>query len=360
MKVHEDRWLTVYAGDNREVMRGIEPESVHAVVTSPPYWGLRDYGLPPSTWADGWEGCLGLEPTPGQYAEHMVEVFREVRRVLRKDGTVWLNLGDSYATGAGSYRNPGSDVAPIEHGGKQAYTRDYARAQPNRMPLPGLKPKDRVGIPHRVVFALQADGWWWRDEIVWHKPNPMPSSVTDRTTPAHEMVFMLSRSSRYHYETIREERSTTRPDLLEFGPRPERGHPSGKPDRRRLKVPGGWDVYREMPGIGPQHGAARDRGEKYEPMPTDGRRNKRSVWTVATEPYPGAHFATFPTRLIEPMILAGVPEDGVVLDPFGGSGTVGLVAQRLRRRAVLIDLNPDYLEQALERTGRRGIASWSA
>ena len=309
---YADDWLTVYLGDCREVMAAMEPESVHCVVTSPPYWGLRDYGI---------GGQLGLEPTPELFVEAMVAVFREVKRVLRKDGTVWLNLGDSYATGAGS-------VGDRPGGGRQGDNWKGAMTSPNRMPLPGLKPKDLVGVPWRVAFALQADGWYLRSDIVWAKPNPMPESVTDRPTKAHEYVFLLSKSPRYYYDA---------------------------------------DAVREAPAESVVARAAyMVGGTKRDPRPTDhgspdmgtrksfadyasSGRNLRSVWNIATEPYPGAHFATFPRALVEPCIKAGSPSGGVVLDPFAGSGTTGLVAQSLSRRAVLIDLSADYLTQLMDR-----------
>lgn len=438
--IHTDDHLTVYVGDARAVLADLPAESIQTVVTSPPYWGLRDYGLEPSVWGgdpehehagaaperapwanaipgpngrgDGgltvgnrarlttkeagsscpcgaWLGCLGLEPTPELYVAHLVDVFRAVRRVLRSDGTVWLNLGDSYATGAGKVGDHPGGGAQGErwkgtartsersgHEGKHGY-RVGPLTQPNRMPIPGLKPKDRVLMPARAALALQADGWWLRDEIVWAKPNPMPSSVTDRTTPAHEMVYLLTKSARYRYDAdaIRERSSTTRPELLEFGPRPDLGFPGHSSDRRRVKVPGGWDVTKGEGGHGTVHRAGRT-AATYADVGADGQRrmrdrtlaaraagaphddpfgngrNKRSVWTVATEPYPEAHFATFPKRLIEPMILAGAPSGSVVLDPFAGTGTTAVVAESLGRRTILVDASPEYVQQALRRIAR--------
>ena len=303
--------VRILIGDVRDKLAELADESVHCVVTSPPYWGLRDYGV---------EGQIGLEADFRDYVATMVAVLREVRRVLRRDGTLWLNLGDSYATGAGSYRNPGSDVVAIEHGGKHAFTKDYARAQPNRMPQDGLKPKDLTGIPWRVAFALQDDGWWLRQDIIWSKPNPMPESVTDRCTKAHEYLFLLSKSERYHFDAqaIAEEGSGRIPgDVVPC--RLDARH--GDEGRRLLKA------------------------HQREQL----TRNKRSVWTVATAPYSEAHFATFPPALVEPCILAGCPKGGTVLDPFGGAGTTGLVADRLGRNAILIELNPEYAEMARRR-----------
>jgi len=317
--VLSDDWLTLYGGDNREVLRTLPDESVQCVVTSPPYWGLRDYGV---------DGQLGLERTPDEYVAAMVDVFREVRRVLRRDGTLWLNLGDSYAGSwsGNSMRPDGGTQRPGGPGFQPLDERVPARG--GYVPS-GLKPKDLVGIPWRVAFALQADGWYLRSDIIWAKPNPMPESVTDRPTKAHEYLFLLSRSERYVYDAdaIREPNTALSLERHSGPRRPptKSAYAAGDHGRRRHEGPinqnGGW---------------------------TDGR-NRRSVWTVATQPYPGAHFATFPEALVEPCILAGCPEGGVVMDAFAGTGTVGVVAQRLSRRALLIDLNPDYLRQCLER-----------
>jgi DNA modification methylase len=340
MKPHyADDWLTVYLGDARAVMAEMEPESVNCVVTSPPYWGLRDYGVP---------GQLGLELTPDAYVEALVAVFREVRRVLRKDGTVWLNLGDTYARDpakGGERSNGKQEYNPAIQSARRIQSEsrgssDGKVGRADRAPVrvgAGLKPKDRVMIPARVALALQADGWWLRDEIIWHKPNPMPSSVRDRTTPAHEMVYLLTRSARYWYDAdaIREPsvganvHDTTGSGYAAPGQTAQRGN------RRDKQGALGKATYSGF-------------NDRYVEHPVEGR-NKRSVWTVPPQPYPQAHFATFPEALVEPMILAGCPEGGVVLDPFAGSGTTGLVAQRLSRRAVLIDLSMDYLGQLMDR-----------
>jgi DNA modification methylase len=357
---YQDDWLTVLLGDCREVMASMEPESVHCVVTSPPYWGLRDYGSP---------GQLGLEPTPEAYVESMVAVFREVRRVLRSDGTVWLNLGDSYAGGGTIGRNDTDpeSLARRAAEGTARYGKGAGRGTGSqvgnhgtRPPVAGLKPKDLVGIPWRVAFALQADGWYLRSDIIWSKPNPMPESVTDRPTKSHEYLFLLSKSPRYYFDNdaIREDYKADALWRYQYGFNP------GTPANSATK----------NPAVG---------RERSEPNPAG--RNIRSVWTIATQPYPGAHFATFPQALVEPCIKAGTSERGVcpecgapwerdatwrpscrcgmpghidkphqpvpatVLDCFAGSGTVGLVAQRLSRRAVLIDLSADYLGQVMDR-----------
>jgi DNA modification methylase len=290
----------------------MEPESVHCVVTSPPYWGLRDYGVP---------GQLGLEPTPKEYVADMVAVFREVRRVLRADGTVWLNLGDSYARQGGK-----TDGLPRHWDGRE---NDPSGMHAKRSLASefGAKPKDLIGIPWRVAFALQADGWYLRSDIIWAKPNPMPESVTDRPTKSHEYVFLLSKSARYFYDAdaVREA---------------DGGRGSGQVARK----------YRIDAGGNPNHPGNQGYAVPWEP--NSAGRNLRSVWTIATQPYPGAHFATFPEALVEPCVKAGCPEGGVVLDPFAGSGTTGRVANRLSRRAVLIELKPDYIDQAMLRNSQ--------
>ncbi len=294
----------VRCGDVLDELRKMPAESVHCCVTSPPYWGLRDYGC---------AGQVGLEATPAEYVAKMVEVFREVRRVLRSDGTLWLNLGDSYA-GSGKGWNLQDDA-------KQVTSRAWADRE--SMPAartrndagPGYKPKDLVGIPWSVAFALRDDGWWLRSDIIWAKPNPMPESVTDRPTKAHEYLFLLAKSQTYYYD---------QDAVREAGVgRLDRGHAV----RGRLGEQG-WQ------GV-----------SLAEPV----ARNRRSVWTIATEPFPEAHFATMPTKLVEPCILAGSPVGGVVLDPFCGSGTVGVVALRHNRSFIGIDIKPEYCEMARRR-----------
>jgi DNA modification methylase len=364
---------------NAEVMDGLAQlpdESVHCVVTSPPYWGLRDYGTaswqggdvgcihePPQEWidhnfnansafgngaktqsaaaksrwyrADGSCRCgatrvdkqLGLEPTLGEHIEAMVRVFREVRRVLRKDGTLWLNYGDSYASsglkGSGGTGNAYADKLRIKGND------NYKAFEPMRFGFDGLKPKDLCGVPWRVAFALQAEGWWLRQDIIWSKPNPMPESIKDRCTKAHEYLFLLAKSERYYFdaEAIAEE--------LSVGSIERYGYSFGGAKSEAL-------VEANKSGVGQRTRIVGDR----EAPPT---RNKRSVWEIATQPFPEAHFATFPPALIEPCIKAGCPLDGTVLDPFGGSGTTGLVADRLKRNAILIELNPAYAAMAQKR-----------
>jgi DNA modification methylase len=358
--------VRVLEGDCRAVLAGLPDASVQCVVTSPPYWGLRDYGQ---------EGQLGLEKTPEEYVARMVEVFREVRRVLRDDGTLWLNLGDSYGGDRGNKTSaPDNKHRVLGAGSPSAVDRDFDFR------------KQLVGIPWRVAFALQADGWYLRSEIIWHKPNPMPESVTDRPTKAHEQMFLLTKSERYYYDADAVREPHAEPRAV------------GRLTRAQASL-----------------GDSRARERRF---PNPSGRNRRTVWTVATQPYSGAHFATFPPALIEPCILAGSsnracehcgaawvrvvegpkyePPEGdrfvdesrgdkrrklsgaafneiaaqrktigwepscdcpdnhgtarsVVLDPFGGAGTTGLVADRLRRDAILVELNPEYAQMARDR-----------
>jgi DNA modification methylase len=372
-------------GDCRDVLPTLPSESVHCVVTSPPYYGLRDYGTP---------GQLGLESTPAEYIATMVSVFREVRRVLRSDGTLWLNIGDSYS--GGTMGRNDMLTLPRPKGGHRTAP-DYAISRAN---VAGLKPKDLIGVPWMLAFALRDDGWYLRSDIIWSKPNPMPESVTDRPTKAHEYLFLFSKRARYYYDAdaIREE--------AVYGYSPS-------PDGMFKKVGDAFTQPQRVPG-------------RVIPGDGTGGRNKRSVWEIATEPFPEAHFATYPTALVEPCIKAGTSERGVcsecgapwmrdreptpgyaqrlahandrgdwydratttekrvdgtkqgkqeggitaeyvtvgwqpsclheakpvpatVLDPFAGAGTTGLVADRLGRDAVLIELSPSYAVMGRDR-----------
>jgi len=335
--------IRLIIGDCRQRLAELPDESVHCVVTSPPYFGLRDYGV---------AGQIGLEPTPAEFVAVMVEVFREVRRVLRKDGTLWLNLGDSYNShDPGGYRE-GEFLNP---GGRQSEASRGARNKAGNH-VEGLKRKDLLGIPWRVAFALQADGWYLRQDIIWSKPNPMPESVTDRCTKAHEYLFLLSKSARYHYdaEAISEPLTQSSIDRLsqptleqQEGSWRVPGKTNGAMKAKRRK-PQGWNTSPNYHNADPRY-APREEAEDYVAPVESDRRNKRSVWTVATQPFKEAHFATFPPDLIEPCIKAGCPKGGTVLDPFGGAGTTGLVADRLQRDAILIELNPDYCTLATNR-----------
>lgn len=306
----------ILVGDVREQLRTLPDASVQTCVTSPPYWGLRDYGMP---------GQLGLEPTPDAYVAAMVDVFAEVWRVLKDDGTCWINLGDSYQTTSGG----GQQVAQSNTGAGLAANRVGAGK------IPGLKPKDLVGIPWRVAFALQAYGWYLRSDIIWSKPNPMPESVTDRPTKAHEYLFLLSKAERYFYDAAAIADAALYPG----------DHRALRTDTRKVVDPMCAD------------GGSRARTG----LPTGDTRNKRSVWSIATQPYPDAHFATFPEALIEPCILAGSKPGDTVLDPFNGSGTTGAVAIRHQRNYIGVELNPAYVELARTRIGKVApLFAWEA
>ena len=305
--------VEIITGDCIETMRRMSAGSVHTCVTSPPYFGLRDYGH---------DGQIGLEPTPDEFVAALVAVFREVRRVLRDDGTLWLNLGDSYAGGVYSNHDVNGEKWKKEMNGDKRRSRQQDQRKA-LAPL-GIKPKDLIGIPWRVAFALQADGWYLRQDIIWHKPNPMPESVRDRCAKAHEYVFLLSKSSRYYF------------------------------DAEAIKEPVAASTVSRLaqPTLANQAGSARVPGKTNGNMKAVGdgeTRNRRSVWTVTTKPFKGAHFATFPPDLIEPCVRAGAPLGGTVLDPFGGAGTTGLVAKMNYRNAVLCELNPEYAEMARAR-----------
>lgn len=296
----------IIQGDCTKGMATLPDGCVHTCVTSPPYWGLRDYGH---------DDQIGAEKTPEAYVENMVNVFREVRRILRDDGTVWLNLGDSYA------RNSGTSPT-VRHTDGREKNFDPSEALRPQASSWGGKPKDLVGIPWRVAFALQADGWWLRQDIIWHKPNPMPESVTDRCTKAHEYIFMLSKKAHYYYdhEGIKED-AVGAP------------HSPGNKTVTQPKEKGARD-----PALDPDRVWA-----------SDGKKNKRSVWTVTTKPFKGAHFAVYPKKLILPCILAGCPEGGTVFDPFTGSGTTAVVALENRRNFIGTELNPEYIKIAKAR-----------
>lgn len=412
--------VDIRIGDCLKLLRAMPDESVHMCVTSPPYFGLRDYNV---------AGQIGLEKSVGAHIAKLVEVFREVRRVLRKDGTLWVNYGDAYCSGTSTGRNPTST--------KGAHVRASwsNRSQNQRSNPPGYKPKDRMMLPARLAIALQDDGWWLRDEIVWAKPNPMPSSVQDRTTPAHEMLYMFSKSRRYFYdaEAIKEPMADssvqrlTQPSISDQkgGDKQDQYEAFGLNDRTGSRRPneivqglaarrGGknenmrWDAgeaHRRLNNQGEKMIAGEKWGARHEGWEAVksslGGRNKRSVWTIATEPFNGArlmrgasgedkiitdHFAVFPTALVEPCILAGTSQHGccaacgapwvrssrgtnsqdttgwspickcdasvlpcIILDPFGGAGTTGLVADRLGRNAILIELNAAYCEMARRR-----------
>lgn len=292
----------ILAGDCVEQLKTLPDKIFDCCVTSPPYYGLRDYGV---------DGQIGLEETPEAYIERLVNVFREVKRVLKDDGTLWLNIGDSYCgTGnKGDLKDP--KYADGRNGQAVAINRDVA----------GCKHKDLIGIPWMLAFALRADGWYLRQDIIWHKPNPMPESVTDRCTKSHEYVFLLSKSPKYYYDNQAISEPTKTRDNINR-------------DRDSTKL-------NNTPGRTRMAGL---KTNNYE------RRNRRDVWTIPTKPVKEAHFATYSEKLVEPCILAGSREGGIVLDPFFGSGTTGIVAMRYGRRFVGCELNPEYIEIANRRT----------
>jgi len=295
MKRHKRMIDTIVQGDCIDVLKELPDGIINTVVTSPPYYGLRDYGV---------NGQIGLEETPEAYVAKLVEVFREVMRVLRDDGTVWLNLGDSYAGSGGA----GNQFGQLEKDGFNSYKQS---GKPKNI---GLKPKDLIGIPWRVAFALQADGWWLRQDIIWHKPNPMPESVTDRCTKSHEYIFLLSKSQKYYFDNDAIKEDACQDSTLR--------------NRDETKL-------NNTPGRTKMSGLVKNDYLK---------RNKRSVWTVTTKPFSEAHFATFPEELITPCILAGCPEGGVVYDPFMGAGTTALVSKKYARHYLGSELNPEYIK----------------
>jgi len=376
---HADEWLTVYGGDSLNVLAELEPASVHTVITSPPYYGLRDYGV---------DGQLGQEATPDEYVANLVAICGRIKQVLRLDGTFWLNLGDGYAANRSYQVTDNKSV-------------DVGNTKGSKVP-PGFKAKDLLGIPWMVAFALRVDGWYLRSDIIWNKPNPMPESVDDRPTLSHEHVFLLTRSPSYFYdsEAVKEPISEAMAAAIARGPRSDRRFKHDEHNRNGKRS--GNRAFSDPSSL-----ARIALG-----------RNRRSVWTIPTVAYPGAHYATFPAKLVEPMILAGTSEKGVcsicgnpsvrqtettsldhhetskdgktldgpyaaqaairngvyvdtktvgwrrtcehpghlvpatVLDPFAGSGTVGMVANRLSRRATLVDINPEYLKQQMERNSQ--------
>tara|TARA_R100001163_G_scaffold2649_5_gene4083 strand:+ start:205 stop:1158 length:954 start_codon:yes stop_codon:yes gene_type:complete len=295
--------IDIYAGDCLDSLKQLEDQSINTCITSPPYWGLRNY--------NDEEKQLGMEDTPEEFVDNLVKVFREIKRVLRDDGTAWLNLGDSYSSGGRT-----TTTNQSLRGDK-----DYGVTRPK--PSKGIKPKDLIGIPWRVALALQQDGWYLRQDIIWHKPNPMPESVKDRCTKAHEYIFLLSKSPKYYcdMELIREPIKESNKGFIMARARTAQGALGGKNKHNMERR-----NYKEIKGA-----------------------NKRSVWTVTTKPFKGAHFATFPMDLIEPCVLAGCPEAGTVLDPFAGSGTTGIVANHKNRNAVLLELSEDYINIAVKR-----------
>lgn len=353
----------IYQRNVLDIPWPMEDNSVDCCVTSPPYWGLRDYGV---------EGQLGLEKNPEEYINKMVAVFEEVRRVLKPEGTLWLNIGDSYAGNGGAY---GSEKSTLQ--GRQPGDVEFGAAK--RFKKKGeLKPKDLVGIPWMLAFALRSAGWYLRQDIIWHKPNPMPESVSDRCTKAHEYIFLLSKSPKYYFdkEAIKEAASNNTHERQSRASIGQKSIPDEKKNgirpRKAQKAPTGWDMG---PGNHDKKTGRYDNGVGWNTAsknsPKDDRvrptriknnesfdlamkqmpdtRNKRSVWTVTPHAFKEAHFATFPEKLITPCILAGCPKDGIVFDPFIGAGTTGIVAMSHGRKFIGFELNPEYIKIANKR-----------
>ena len=325
----------IHVGDALHTLQGFADQSFHCVVTSPPYWSLRDYETP---------GQLGSEPTPEDHITALVDVFREVRRVLRDDGTVWLNYGDTYSVRrrGGSARAPDNTLQKTNAGSVDWGT--MARC--------ALPPKNLLFLNARIAMALQADGWIVRSEIVWNKPNGMPESVLDRPTASHEKIYLMTKTPRYYYDA-RAVRTPPKQSTVERATRPRKS---------KYRVPGtkphNGAIFKERPRRG--HTRTHNGFDKKWDLMTKAEQqangaNLRNVWTVAVSNYQGAHFATFPPDLIVPCIKAGCPEDGTVLDPFAGAGTTGLVAARLGRNADLVEINPDYAKIAKARLEADGL-----
>lgn len=358
---YKDNHCILYQGHALDILKNMKSESVQCMVTSPPYWGLRNYEIEPQVWDDpsdcehiwgteskksnrwggietiskkqasnygayqtagnnslsqgqfcqkcnAWHGSLGLEPSIELYIQHMVQIFREVKRVLHPSGTLWLNLGDSYngSGGSGGDYNKGGLKE-----GQPKYGRKYS---------PSLKPKDLCGIPWRTALAMQADGWYLRSDIIWHKPNPMPESVTDRPTKSHEYLFLFTKSSKYFY------------------------------DADAIKEDAKWERWGNQTVIKEQQGTAKwIKNKEKKDLQSLGKKNCRSVWTIPIQPHPEAHFATFPKKLVEPCIKAGSAINDIVLDPFSGSGTVLYMAKKLNRKGVGIELSPEYCDLSIRR-----------
>ena len=316
---YEDDMVTLHHGDAETVAATLEPRSVQTIVTSPPYYGLRDYGV---------EGQLGAESSVQEYVDRMVALFRSLRDVLADDGTLWINLGDSYSasiSGTGGYSEKSTLSGYTSENTKHRREND----KPGRRIARTVPPKNLLGVPWRVAFALQADGWILRSDIIWAKPNPMPESVTDRPTKAHEYLFLFAKSPSYYYD------ADAIAETAKLGP---------------------GDTWEERKAGGAQKGVNRStnagtkqvhRKGRHNLTPQDGKRNRRTVWDIATVPFPGSHFAVYPPELIRPCILAGSRIGDTVLDPFSGSGTTGMVATQEGRRYIGIDLNSEYLDLSL-------------
>lgn len=341
-----DQLNQIIQSDCIEGLRTLPDKSVNCCVTSPPYFGLRDYGH---------DGQIGLEETPEQFVAKMVDVFREVKRILKDDGTLWLNLGDSYA-GSGKGANPDGSIHKSALSGKQGTHKGTTegRKKPQKAHEIGLKPKDLIGIPWMVAFALRADGWYLRQDIIWHKPNPMPESVTDRCTKSHEYIFLLSKSQKYWYdhEAIKTEILDVSIARMGRGVSDNHKNINGAPGQTPHSISKPRENIKAYNHRGEGDKKLTGHSGNYDKegnLIGDGMANKKSVWTVTTKPYSEAHFATYPPDLIVDCIKAGCPEGGIVLDPFMGAGTTALVARKLNRNYIGFELNPEYIRIAKNR-----------
>ena len=334
---------TIYNENCLETMKRMPGNFIDCVVTSPPYWGLRDYGH---------KDQIGLEATPEEYVSKMVEVFQEVRRVLKPEGTVWLNLGDSYA-GSGKAQGGGGlgEKSKKQLTNKGSY---FDVSKSKRIPrgsgrwgggnnsVTDLKPKDLIGIPWRVAFALQSDGWWLRQDIIWAKPNPMPESVKDRCTKSHEYIFLLTKSKKYYYDwkAVSEVAETYKTDKRPPGVLRQRLYKNSK----YLSNDYGNNQFKNLQNNGQKNHSMHERRANGFSDKQEIKRNRRSVWSITTESFPDAHFATFPTQLPSLCILAGCPKDGIVYDPFIGAATTALAALKYGRQFIGSEINPEYCE----------------
>ena len=310
-------------GDVFDNIKKLDDNSIDCVVTSPPYWGLRDYGVP---------GQLGLEPTYQDHIKNIVKLFRAMKPKLKDSATIWLNYGDSYAATVNGTKVKDQVKNKVQFASKYLIKGDDRtfRDKPFSTIQGSIKPKDLVMIPNRIAIALQDDGWWIRSEIIWHKPNPMPESTKDRPTQCHEKIWLITKSKKYYYdaEAVREPCQDETIRRMTLGNKGKVGNNKNSTGWKQLN--NYW-------------------GSEQSVKDANKGRNRRNVWTITTKPFKDAHFATFPKDLIEPCIKAGCPKGGIVLDPFGGAGTTGIVAQSLNRTAILIELNPEYIEIAKKR-----------
>ena len=325
---------TILHGEALNTLRTMKSESINCIITSPPYYGLRDYGE---------ERQLGLEKTPEEYVQKLVDILHEARRVLTDDGTLWLNIGDSYAGSGKNRMGDGTSCATGKQATNKGSTQGLLVKTQDVLPS-----KNLIGVPWMIAFALRADGWYLRQDIIWAKPNPMPESVKDRCTKSHEYIFLLSKSPKYYFDAAAISEPVAQSTIQRLSQNIEEQDGSSRVPNK---------TNRKMKAVAPRYG-----GKKYTAEPDvfnrtksggayeiHENRNKRDVWTVSTQPFDGSHFATFPIRLIEPCVLAGCPSGGIVLDPFFGSGTTGLAARKHNRNYIGIEINLEYVELANKR-----------